>query len=442
MLRSSTVWLVILVFSIVFGLPTQVRLSLLNGLISLRPFVPILLLILARQILQRGRQGWRFLNPVSIMLGVLCLIILLRSVWAVSMHEPEIYFHDLTDSTGAPSWAGSIHARGVVTALLLVTYVALAVATAAYASHRDFGARLTASALRALLFASTLYAAALLLLLAYSVAAKGWDPTAWPIVIRGIDVGHGRTDAALAGFGPDDGILFATGAVLAFASARSNGKRRYLVLMAVVDLSACLATFSRGAVISLVVGCGCVVIAALGSYRSRVLALSMVSFGAATLLVLSAGPALALGPVLDQLTGSGTGGARIQQWQSMLPALLQNPIFGYGAESYRPYTAGFPAENFVLDIAFSGGLLALVALVLSQATIALWVSRCLGRAHYLHDKSVSALGWGFLTYSIGTMLNTSAWSPVYWLLMGLTAGTVYRLRVSHDARVPEMQQSG
>jgi len=423
-------WLMLLVASIVVSLPTNVHFTLPGGLINLRPWEPLLAASVVAVLMSYRAVRWQFADVVAYCLLITAGAILARSIVRL-FTEAEPHFRVLVDWTGSPAWEGATKTKGLVSSLLLGAYVILAILVAGLARHPVFGSRMVDRASMILMWSLAVSAMVFLALLAYSIAFYGTDAGTWPIMVRGIAVGHFRTRAAVAQFGPLEGVTFAAGAVLAGARARASANGRLLTLgAAAIQALAATLTFSRGAWLALLVGLAVALVFWSGvKPKSIAIALAVVVVLSVLTTVLMAtihSREPAISSRLFSVLGS-TSGARFADWQRMLQAFLRAPLFGYGAEAYRPLTFGFPAENFWLEVAVSGGLLALVPLVFAHAKIVqlFWAahrSRAEGTEVWLMPIFLA-----FVVYVIGTFSNQSAWSPVYWLLLGLSLGNLRRV---------------
>lgn len=426
--RGPGAWLAILIVALIASNQTQVRLLLFDGLMSVRPDAVVLIGMILFLALSTHRYGWRPWNTATVLLGLVAAAVLLRSLWPVAFSDPEPLFVDRSAGVGAPSWMGATHSKGLVTSLLLVSYVALTIAVSAFVRQPRVGPGLANLAANVLVGSITAYALIFLALLIQSVATTGLNPTLWTVEIRGIDISR-VSDVSLFGIGPDQGVVFATGAILAGSRAAfRTRRRRALVASALILLTATLLSFSRGA--WLVAFVGFLILLLLKSRFSRMIAGPYIVAFALVLAGLSGFAQTVQGDAVARLflgTDSGTIGARLQQWGVMLAALMQQPLGGFGAEGYRPFTSGFPGENFPLEIAFSGGLLVLVAWTAGQLII---VRRSLGQVSALRrraDDTVIPFMLALFGYTVGTMTNESGWDPIYWLLMGVVVGAVYRV---------------
>jgi O-antigen ligase len=427
--RVSSIWLSLLILASVISVPAPIRIALFGGLVSLRPFAIVLICVVIFQVLSSYRYGWQTWNPITVLLALVALEVLVRSSWPLIWSDPEPVFVDRTGFTGSPSWAGAIHSKGLVTSLLLLTYVAVAVVAATFASQRQLGEILVSRAATTLLWSITVFALLFLMVLALSIAANGLDPALWTVVIRGIDVSRSSSDQTLLGVGPDEGVIFAAGAVMAASRAALRSKeRKALSLSAVVQLTAAVLTFSRGAWLTAFIGLLALLL--IKSRTSRILIAPFIVTCGLVLLALITLVQSIQGNTIARLVlvgSSGTGDARLEQWWIMLNLLLQQPLVGYGAEGYRPYTSGFPAENFILEIAFSGGVIVVVFWVVGQIAIARRFLTSLKTLRSHSDDSVIPLALALASFTVGTMLNTSGWTPIYWLVMGLVVGSLQRV---------------
>jgi O-antigen ligase len=211
------------------------------------------------------------------------------------------------------------------------------------------------------------------------------------------------------------------------AALRSK-ERKALSLSAVVQLTAAVLTFSRGAWLTAFIGLLALLL--IKSRTSRILIAPFIVTCGLVLLALITLVQSIQGNTIARLVlvgSSGTGDARLEQWWIMLNLLLQQPLVGYGAEGYRPYTSGFPAENFILEIAFSGGVIVVVFWVVGQIAIARRFLTSLKTLRSHSDDSVIPLALALASFTVGTMLNTSGWTPIYWLVMGLVVGSLQRV---------------
>lgn len=423
-------WFGLFVASVIVSLPTNVHLTLFSGLVNLRPWEPTMLVLLVVVLTSYRTARWQFNDIVAYCLLVTAGTILVRSTVRL-FTEAEPHFQVLVDWTGAPAWEGATKTKGIVSSLLLGAYVTLTVLVVGFARHRVFGPRLVHRAATILMWALAIYAAVFLALLTFSIAFYGTDAGTWPITVRGIDVGHFRSHSAVAFFGPVEGVTFAAGAVLAATRAHTLTKSRPLLLTsAAIQALAATLTFSRGAWLALLSGLVVSLILWTG-VRPKSIAIALavvVSLGlvAIGLIVTIHSREPTIGSRLFSLLSS-TSGARFADWGRMLLAFFRAPLFGYGAEAYRPLTYGFPAENFWLEVAVSGGLLALIPLVFAHAkTIQLFAAAHRSRAEG-NEAWLQPLFLGFAVHMTGTFSNQVGWSPVYWLLLGLTLGSLRRV---------------
>ncbi|HEY9289372.1 MAG TPA: O-antigen ligase family protein [Candidatus Dormibacteraeota bacterium] len=430
-------WVAVMVVSVVLSLPTNVHLTALHGLVNVRPWEPALAALLIVTVVTYARAHWSFVDLTAVCLSITALAVLLRSA-VRDLTEAEPHFRVLTDWTGAPAWEGATKSKGVITSLLLCGYVVLAILMAGLVRNPAIGKRLMARACTLLLWFLAGYAALFLLLLFASMVLYQGHTTSWLVIIRGIDVGHSRSSPPLAFFGPLEGLTFATGATLASVRAASSGSGRpILVGLAVLQALAATLTFSRGAWIALLIGLVATLLVGV-AWRPRMFALAIAAFAVLALagfvvLALLSGLAPHTLQRVTSLAG-GTGGARLGDWIRMLSAFGGSPIFGLGAEAYRPLTNGFPAENLWIEIAFSGGLLALVPLVVAHGRIARLAAQLdMGRAR--DDPWLMAAFSAFVVAVSGTFSNTSGWSPVYWLFLGLVVGRLTQATV-FEHRMP------
>ena len=423
-------WLMALVALIVVSLPTNVKVALPGGLINLRLWEPVLVASVVAVIASYRAARWQFVDLVAYCLLIAAGAILARSAVRF-LTEAEPHFRVLTDWTGAPAWQGATKPKGLVTSMLLVAYVILAILVAGLSRHPVFGPTLLDGASKILMWSLAIYATTFVALLAFSLAVFGTDAPGWPIMVRGIDVGHFRTQAAIAQFGPLEGVTFAAGAILAGLRARASTNARLLTLgAAAIQALAATLTFSRGAWLALLVGLAASLfllsggkLKTIATVTAVVVVLGLVTIG---LITVVRSREAAIGSRLLSVLGS-TSGARFADWQRMLQAFVRMPLFGYGAEAYRPLTYGFPAEDFWLEVAVSGGLLALVPLVFAHAKI----GQLFWAAH--RSRVDAADAWlmpiflAFVAYAVGAFSNQSVWSPVYWLLLGLSLGSLQRV---------------
>jgi hypothetical protein len=423
-------WLMLLIGLIVVSLPTSVHFALPGGLINLRLWEPVLAAAVVAMVVSYRAGHWQIADVVAYCLLITAGAILARSIVRL-FTEAEPHFRVLVDWTGSPAWEGATKPRGIVSSLLLVAYVIVAIVVAGLSRHPVFGARMVDRASTILMWSLAIYALVFIGLLGFSIALYGTDAGAWPIMVRGIDVGHFRTGAAIAQFGPLEGVTFAAGAVLAAARARSAANARILTLgAAAIQALAATLTFSRGAWLALLVGLAASLLLWTGvKLRTIVTALALVVvLGVLTigLIVIVRSREGAISSRLLSVLGS-TSGARLADWQHMLQSFVRAPLFGYGAEAYRPLTYGFPAENFWLEVAVSGGLLALVPLVFAHAKIV----QLFGAARRLRadgaDLWLMPIFLALIVYTTGTFSNQAAWSPVYWLILGLSLGSLRRV---------------
>jgi O-antigen ligase len=429
-LRRVDLWFGLLVASVVASLPTQVHFAVFGGLVNVRPWEPALVVLLVVVVASYRAARWQFNDVVAYALLLTAGTILVRSIVRL-LTEAEPHFRILTDWTGAPAWQGATKTKGLVSALLLAAYVVVAIVAAGLSRHRGFGARIVNQATTVLMWSLAIYAVGFIVLLGFSIAVYGTDPTSWPITVRGIDVGHFRTRSAVAFFGPFEGVTFAAGAALAAARARVSAHETPLALaFAATQAMAATLTFSRGAWLALVVGFAGLVLTWTG-VKPRSIAIGFAAVAA--LIVLTIGLLVivhtqepAIGSRLFSVVGS-TSGARFADWQRMLQAFLRTPAFGYGAESFRPLTFGFPAENLWLEVAVSGGLLALVPLVLAHAKVMQLFVAARSSGADAAETWLMPLFLAFVVYLTGTFSNQIGWSPVYWLLLGLTLGSLRRV---------------
>jgi O-antigen ligase len=410
------------------SVPNQVRIALFDGLVSLRPFAAVLICVVIFQALTSYRYGWRPWSSLTVLLGTVAMILLLRSVWPLIWSEPEPVFVDKTYITGSPSWEGATHSKGLVTSLLLISYVALAVVVATLVRQTKLGERLAKRAANTLVWSITGFALLFLVFLARSVVVDGLNPALWSVVIRGIDVSRSGSDQSLLGIGPDEGVIFAAGAVLAGSLAAFNkGHRFALGFATLLQLAASLMSFSRGAWLAAFIGF--LLLLLICSRTSRLLIAPYCVFCGGLFILLMLVIQSLQGDAIARLVlgiSGGTTDARLQQWQVLSSFLLQQPLLGYGAEGYRPFTAGFPAESFLLEMAFSGGLVILMLWVASQVSIWGLFARRLGTLRREADGIVIPVAVSFASFTLGTMFNTSGWTPVYWVLMGLVIGLLQR----------------
>lgn len=423
-------WLVLLVVSIVVSLPSNAHFTLPGGLINLRPWEPIFAASVVGALVSYRRARWHFVDVVAYSLLITALAILARSLVRFAF-EAEPHFRVLVDWTGAPAWEGATRTKGVVSSLLLGAYVTLAILVLGLSRHRVFGSRMVDRGSTILMWSLAAYATVFIVLLAFSIVFYGTDAGNWPITVRGIDVGHFRTRAAVAFFGPFEGLTFATGAILAFARAGASASARPLILgAAAIQTLAATLTFSRGAWLAILVGLAAWLLLWTGvKPRSIAMALAVVVIlGAVTVGLIATlhSRESTISSRLLSVFGS-TSGARVADWARMLAAFLRAPVFGYGAEAYRPLTYGFPAENFWLEVAVSGGLLALIPLVFAHARIVQLFEAARRARRLAAEPWLMPLSLAFLVHLTGTFTNQVGWSPVYWLLLGLTLGGLRRV---------------
>jgi O-antigen ligase len=290
------------------------------------------------------------------------------------------------------------------------------------------GEHLAKRAANTLVWSTAGFALLFLVLLAQSVVADGLNPALWSVVIRGIDVSRSGSGLSLLGIGPDEGVIFAAGAVLAGSLAAFNkGHRFALGIATLLQLAAGLMSFSRGAWLTALIGF--LLLLLIYSRTSRRLIAPYIALCGALLTSLMLAIQSLQGDAVARLVlgmGGGTTDARLQQWQVLSSFLLQQPLLGYGAEGYRPFTAGFPAESFLLEMAFSGGLIILVLWVASQVSIWGLFARRVGALRREADGIVIPVAVSFASFTVGTLFNTSGWTPIYWLLMGLVIGSLQR----------------
>jgi O-antigen ligase len=422
-------WIVALVIAMLLGVSPYFRIPLGHGLVSLRVWQIVLLGMLAFVSLSYGKYRWRLRDGVGLAVLLAMCAVLFRSLWRVLANEPEVHFRVLADFTGAPAWEGATKTKGLVTALLLVSYAVVFVLVASIARHPVVGSVVVDRAARALAWGVTAYAALFLILLGVSFLVFGADPTGWPIIVRGIDVGHYRgSHAAFLSFGPVEAVTFATGSVLAGARAISASHDRVVLgAMAIIQALAAALTLSRAGWLALVIG------GALITFRPQRGRSGTPIVAAATICIV-----LLIGGLLSGIQSRGgsivnrivsitdsTGGARLGDWQRLVYAFWRSPLVGYGAEAYRRFTFGFPTENFWLEVGVSGGLLALFPLVLAHArTILGFPAR--NWAGNDGDGWLTPIFFAFLTYASGTLTTPTGLTPIHWLLFGLTLGSVRR----------------
>ena len=429
-LRRVDLWFGLFVVSIVASLPTNFHFTLFGGLVNIRPWELVILAVLVVVVTSYGEARWHFNDVVAWALLVTVGTILIRSMVRL-LTEAEPHFRILTDWTGAPAWEGATKTRGIVSSLLLGAYVLIAIVAAGLAKHRTLGVRIVDRASTILMWSVGIYALVFILLLIGSIALYGTDAANWPIIVRGIDVGHFRTRTAVAFYGPLDGMTFAAGAVLAGARARAVAKARPLTLAATaIQVLAATLTFSRGAWLALLVGLAASLLL-WARVKPRLIALALTAVTVLGVLAIGVMATIhsrdaSISSRLFSLFGS-TSGARVGDWARMFEAFLRAPAFGYGAEAYRPMTYGYPAENFWLEVAVSGGLLALVPMIFAHARILQLFWAAQRSAAGDTEVWLLPLFLAFVVYITGTFTNQVGWSPVYWLVLGLTLGSLRRV---------------
>lgn len=443
---GPTLWVVLLVTSIVAGIPSGVRLVLSDGLVSLRPGAVVLAGLCLYLLLTWRTYRWGASDRALIWLGFLAAVIVARSIWPLITDEPETYFVSLPDFTGSPSWVGSVHAKGLVTASLLSTYVLLCAVSARLAAHRQIGPLLVSKAANALVASTTIFALIFLGAFAFSILRSGWDPTSWVVVIRGIDVGHLRASLPWMAVGPDEGVLFATCAACAGVRLLNANRKRWLAIAAIILSAAAILSFSRTAWLAWLFG-GLLFLwwreRTLERPKRTLLPLAFLSLMLCIAVVSIATIPNTDGPLarFTDLTG-GTAGFRLQQYATLIGALASSPIVGFGAEGYRPFTNGFPAENFWVEIAFSGGLLAITALTAAHVRLISSFRRWRHTAISMQAGWLPGLYCALWVQGFGMLFSTAGWLPTYWLLFGLTLGLlrpqqmVGELSIEHSSRLP------
>jgi O-antigen ligase len=425
----------ILAIAVGISLPTQVHISILGGLANLKPWMIAMAIIVVYALITARSQSLYWKDPIALLVVFSAAVILARSLWRLKWGGPEITFPVLSEWTGVPSWSGATKTRGVITAMLLLGYAVIVVVIRAL-SERENGRLVVRYAIDALVATITLYALIFLAVLAYSILVYRGDAAAWPVQVRGIQLGPTSASHAVLLIGPVSGIEFGAAALLAAGRATGEtGLRRNLLVGATAILAiGTVLVFSRAAWVATLVGA--IVLLAASSSRLQlsrrmivVAGLAVFGFGAAiaaSALIFS----LAIhGNTLSRLLSSGgTVGARLGEYRGMLAAFAGSPVFGNGAEAYRPLTSGLPAEDFIIEIAYSGGLLAVAPLIAAHV----WLL-----VQYLRAKNVSrdpiwllaALTVGL----IGALFTSGGWDPTYWLTFGLTLAAI---------RHPEWWQTG
>ena len=199
--------------------------------------------------------------------------------------------------------------------------------------------------------------------------------------------------------------------VTAASSARWRAPQWALGVLVVLALVALVLTFSRGAILALVVGIGAVWV------RTKPL-----EVGALALLAI----ALLANPLsLDRLS---TGQARLTAWQIALDSIQQNPLFGIGLGNFRERAVnvyGEPfwhAHNLFLNVAAEAGIVAsllLLGVFIAALRQAWMLSRqsgsgaALGRAF-----AIALVGFG-LASLLDNPYNAMPVSYAFWLLLGL-----------------------
>lgn len=415
-----------LAIAIGISLPTQVHITVLGGLANLKPWM-IAIGIIAVYLLYTARaQSLYWKDPIALLLVLTAGAILVRSLWRYKWGGPEISFRALTDWTGVPSWSGLTKTRGVITASLLLAYVVIVLVIRTL-SERNKGRLVIRYAIDGLVATITVYAVLFLTVLVYSVLVYRGDAAAWPVEVRGIQLGPAFISHAVLLIGPLSGIEFGTAAVLAAGRATyAVGVMRSLFVGAAAILTiGSVLVFSRAAWIATVVGAIVLLVASATRLRLSKKATLVASLTVCGLIVAIGTSAFIFaldvhGNTLSRLLSSGsTIGARFDQYRQMLAAFAASPVFGNGAEAYRPLTSGLPAEDFIIEIAYSGGLLAVIPFIAAHV----WLLVLYFRAKDVAREPIWLLA--ALTVQLtGVLFTSGGWDPTYWLTFGLALAAI------------------
>ncbi len=410
--------------SVVASLPTQANLTLPRGL-HLRLWEPVLGLTALYCAVTFRRYRWALGSPSLLLIPLSALVLLVRSLW--QLHLGSAYVPPLVDVPGDFVWPGGQTApQGVSEAILLVGYSLLALVAGLMVGRRVTATVAIPQAVRVLVLGLAVFAALFVGTVAVSFIRFGFTTAHWLVLVRGISLVHDPTYPLLLQIGPLEGVSFATGSVVASSWAVVESRLRALMAVSAGILAvAALISLARGGWLVLVVG-WILTLLLLNVVRRRVLLTGLIGLVLVALVVV-VGIVVsghASSPILERLVSvfSSTGGARLQQYGAMLNGTLANPIFGNGVDAYRSITHGLPAEDWWLEVAFSGGLLATIPLLIAHIEDARLFLRLPKAVRTNEYTWATPIFLGFVGVIVGALTNTSGLSPLYWIVLGITLG--------------------
>ena len=443
--KKPQTWISVLVVSSFLSLPTFLKVSLGNGLINVRigmiGLVLALLWVLTRW---TGRpQKWYARHGGGlILMGLGFLLSSTLRYMGVGYRGTEMSLGgDITQFQGHLPYLGNLALKGVSSSVLLISYVVTYLVLQNLIAHDR---RRLSIALQSFIGASAFYCFVLVLAIGISVLRFGSDIARWIIGIRGLE--YWRYVSLLEPrltLGPAEGTLFAVGSVMALACAisptlKAQTKVTYFAL-GVILLVGTVLSLSRGAWITLLLGWSALLV--IGVYK-RILRMQHIVAMIATIgfmfligglisslvpgLVSSLGLASRIQRSLDISTGTGL--ARIESARRQFEAFLGRPILGNGAETYKLLTEGLPAENLLVEILYSAGLLGFVPFVISIAGVLLHALRAIRRLTLSRDYQLNP--WiiptflGSISFIVGVQTNSSGWFPQFWILLALLAAAL------------------
>lgn len=321
-------------------------------------------------------------------------------------------------------------ARGFVKVSLLVVYVlGFAWLIVAVGRRRP----LLEHAARWFWTGVVLYASLTLALMAFSYLRFGMDLGRWYIGIRGLQFWEfAPEEAFFLLYGPGEASLVAAGCVIGLALVFQGARRNntWLGFAILVLFLAMLLSLSRAAWWGFLAGC-----TFLSAYclRHRATFERVVIVGSVCLvlmgaLILSSEAVVPRWGIFERFTqiadvSEGTGQARWAQYQRMLVASIQGPLWGHGAHSHLLITEGLTAENFFLEFFYAAGWGGLLSVTVGLFAIFRSGRRGLARrktaSDMRHDPWPLALAAGAVSLLGSGMLAAVVWLPQFWIALGL-----------------------
>jgi hypothetical protein len=142
----------------------------------------------------------------------------------------------------------------------------------------------------------------------------------------------------------------------------------------------------------------------------------------------------------------GTTRDRLQMWSGMMEDFVENPFIGAGQDTYLKYypsQGGGGSHSFPVEILHATGLSGILPYLYLHIVVFWRAWKLLVRKDAPESTTwlLAAVTAGFASVVLASFTNLIFWGPQYWLLLGITVGTIRILRAQHNIQAPVIRHS-